>query len=176
MPGVGADFARRLAQLDRYAVWGAALRASGRGRVRPGPKRPIVQYSLTDDDVRKARRGVRVLGETMLAAGAIEIYPGVPGFDAVVRDRAHIARFETDGSLLARDYAMSMTHLFGTARMGSDASRSVVRPDFRHHATEALYVADSSVFPGNLGVNPQIAIMAFADLCADSVARGGVDR
>ncbi len=26
-------------------------------------------------------------------------------------------------------------------------------------------------FPSNLGVNPQIAIMALADLCADRVAR-----
>jgi len=172
VPGVGRDFARRLAELDRYAVWGAALRASGRGRVRPGPRRPIVTYSLTDDDVRKARRGVRVLGDTMLAAGAIEVYPGVPGFDPIVRDRAQMARFEDEGSLRASDYAMSMTHLFGTARMGTDPSASVVRPDFRHHTTEGLFVADSSVFPGNLGVNPQIAIMALAELCARSVARG----
>ena len=172
VPGVGEDFARRLAELDRYAVWGAALRARGRGKVRPGPTRPIVTYSLTEDDVRKARRAVRLLGDTMLAAGALEVYPGVPGFDPVVRDRATMARFEAEGSLVANDYTMSMTHLFGTARMGSDPAKSVVRPDFRHHATEGLYVADSSVFPGNLGVNPQIAIMALADLCADRVARG----
>jgi choline dehydrogenase-like flavoprotein len=172
IPDVGESFARRLAELDRYAVWGAALRADARGKVRPGLSRPIVTYSLTDGDVRKARRAVRVLGDAMLAAGALEVYPGVPGFDAVVRDRAQMARFELEGSLVASDYAMSMTHLFGTARMGSDPRRSVVRPDFRHHAVEGLYVADSSVFPGNLGVNPQIAIMALADLCADRVARG----
>lgn len=175
IPGVGADFARRLAELDRYAVWGAAVRASARGHVRPGPGvagRPIVTYSLTPDDVRKARRGVRLLGDTLLAAGALEVYPGVPGFDAVVRDREQMARFEAEGSLVASDYSMSMTHLFGTARMGSDPSRSVVRPDFRLHAAEGAWVADSSVFPGNLGVNPQIAIMALADLCATHVARG----
>ncbi len=162
----------RLAELDRYAVWGAALRASARGTVRPGPTRPIVLYSLTDDDVKKARRAVRILGDVLLAAGAREVYPGVPGFDLVVRDRARMAAFEREGSLVASDYSMSMTHLFGTARMGSDPERSVVRPDFRHHATESLYVADSSVFPGNLGVNPQIAIMALADVCAERVARG----
>lgn len=172
VPGVGSSYARRLAELDHYVVWGAGLRASARGHVRPGPTRPLVQYSLTDDDVRKARRGVRLLGETMLAAGAVEVYPGVPGFDAVVRERAHMARFDVQGSLVPSDYSMSMTHMFGTARMGSDPARSVVRPDFRHHATEGLYVADSSVFPGNLGVNPQIAIMALAELCADSVASG----
>jgi choline dehydrogenase-like flavoprotein len=56
--------------------------------------------------------------------------------------------------------------MFGTCRMGSAPATSVVRPDFRHHALESLYVADSSVFPSNIGVNPQIAIMAMAALCA----------
>jgi choline dehydrogenase-like flavoprotein len=172
VPCVGADFARRLAELDHYAVWGAAIRARGRGKVRAGSERPIVTFSLTDEDVVRVRRAVRVLGDTMLAAGATEVYPGVPGFDSIVRDRAAMARFEGEGSLVPSDYAMSMTHLFGTARMGSDPARSVVRPDFRHHAVERLYVADSSVFPDNLGVNPQIAIMALADRCAEHVAAG----
>ena len=171
VPGTGAAFARRLAELDRHAVWGAAMRAEGRGKVRPGPTRPLVTYSLAPDDVRKARRAVRVLGDALLAAGATEVYPGVPGFDAVVTDRARMARFEAEGSLVARDYTMSMTHLFGTARMGGSPATSVVRLDFRHHATDALYVADSSVFPSNLGVNPQIAIRALAELCAEHVAR-----
>ncbi len=171
VPGVGRDFARRLAELDHYAVWGAALRAEGRGRVRPGPSRPIVSYSLTKQDVLKARRAVRVLGDVMLAAGATEVYPGVPGFDPVVTTRARMAAFEESGSLAASDYAMSMTHMFGTAKMGSDRGTSVVRPDFRHHVVDRLYVADSSVFPGNLGVNPQIAIMALADVCAARITR-----
>jgi len=44
-----------------------------------------------------------------------------------------------------------------------------VRPDFRHHRVPGLYVADSSVFPTSLGVNPQMSIMALAQLCADRV-------
>ncbi|MGZ3421964.1 MAG: FAD-dependent oxidoreductase, partial [Polyangiales bacterium] len=62
IPGVGPAFARRLAEIDRYAVWGAAIRAKGLGKVRPGLARPIVTYSLTDEDVKRARRGARVLG------------------------------------------------------------------------------------------------------------------
>lgn len=171
VPGAGRALGRRLAELDRYAVWGAAIRATGLGRVRPGPGRPIVRFSLSAEDVRAARRGVRVLGELFLAAGAVEVYPGVPGFDAVVRDAGRMARFEEEGPLAASSYSMSVTHLFGTARMGSDPAASVVRPDFRHHAVDRLYVADSSVFPTNLGVNPQIPIMALAELCAARVAR-----
>ena len=172
VPGVGRELAQRLAELDRYAVWGAAIRAQAVGSVRPGPTRPIVRYSLTAQDVRSVRRGVRVLGEAFLAAGACEVYPGVPGFDAVVRDRGRMAMFEREGSIVANQYTMSMTHLFGTARLGSNPTRSVVGPDFQHHAVPGLYVADSSVFPSNLGVNPQIAIMAMAAVCAERVARG----
>ncbi len=171
VPGVGPELCRRLAELEHYAVWGAGIRAEARGRVRPGPRRPLVFYSLTDADVRRVRRAVRLLGDTFLAAGAVEVYPGVPGFEAVVQGREQMASFEARGPLEPGAYAMSMTHLFGTARLGSDRASAVVRPDFRHHTTAALYVADSSVFPSNLGVNPQIAIMALADLCAARVAR-----
>lgn len=170
IPGVGAGFARRLAEIDRYAVWGAAVRAQARGRVLPwfGSK-AIVLYSLGDEDVARVRRGVEVLGEAMLAAGAVEVYTGVQGFDGVVTDKAVMKRFSAEGPRRAGDYAMSMTHLFGTAKMGSNPETSVVRPDFRHHAVEGLYVADSSVFPTSLGVNPQIAIMALAHLCGERV-------
>ena len=54
--------------------------------------------------------------------------------------------------------------------MCSDRERGVVRPDCRHHDVESLYVADSSVFPTNLGVNPQITIMTLASICAEQIA------
>jgi choline dehydrogenase-like flavoprotein len=38
----------------------------------------------------------------------------------------------------------------------------VVRPDLRLHDAEGVYVADGSVVPSSLGVNPQITIMALA--------------
>jgi choline dehydrogenase-like flavoprotein len=169
LPGVGPALATRLAELDRYAVWGAALRASGRGRVRPGRRRPWVTYALTADDLRRARRAVRVLADHFLAAGAVEVYPGLAGFAPVVRDPVEAAAIERDGPLAPTAYAMSMTHLFGTARMGADRATSVVRPDFRHHTVAGLYVADSSVFPTNLGVNPQLPIMAVAARCAERI-------
>jgi len=170
VPGYGTSLAPRLAALDRFAVWGTALRAKGEGSVRLIGGRAQVFYSLHADDVVRARRAVRVMGDLLLAAGATEVYPGVPGFDAVVRDRETMARFEREGSLSARAYTMSMTHLFGTTRMGSDPSRSVVSPSFEHHAVRDLFVADSSVFPGNLGVNPQVPIMTLASVCAEGIA------
>ncbi|MFO0595660.1 MAG: GMC family oxidoreductase [Myxococcaceae bacterium] len=169
VPGVGRELAERLTHLDRYAVWGAALRAGAKGSVRSVGGRAVVRYGLTKRDVVTARRAVRVLTDLFLAAGAREVYPGLAGVPSVITDREQAARIEVDGPLDPAAYAMSMTHLFGTARMGSDPSRSVVGLDFQHHDVKGLFVADSSVFPSNTGVNPQIVIMALAHLCAQRV-------
>lgn len=169
VPGVGRELSRRIAELDRYAVFGAGMRASGEGRVTRSPFGVRVGYSISDRDVRIARRSVRRLGEVLLAGGAHEVYPGVAGFDPVVRDPQRMAAIDDEGPLDPRAYPMSVTHLFGTTRMGILAAESVVRGDFRHHRVSGLYVADSSVFPTNLGVNPQLPIMALARLAADRV-------
>lgn len=173
MDGMGRDFARNLSQLAHEVHWGVAVRAHGRGRVRVGWRgRPIIQYNLTPRDVDCIRRGVRVLGEMFFAAGAERVLPGAHGWPAVVKDRAEIARFETEGPTQANAYHGAITHLFGTCKMATDPANAVVRADFRHHTVDRLYVADSSVFPTATGVNPQTAILALATLCARRVLRG----
>ncbi len=173
LEGVGRALSRNLRGLAHHVQWGAAIRADMEGRVKAGwGSRASVGYGLTDADVAKMRRGVRVLGEMLLAAGAEVVMPGVFGWHAEVRDRAVMARFEDEGPRDPKAYHVAITHLFGTCRMGGEAARSVVRPDFRHHSTQGLYVADSSVFPSNTGVNPQTSILALATLCGRGIVRG----
>ena len=106
------------------------------------------------------------MGEMMLAAGASHVSPGVRGFVARTSKLEDLVRLEEAGPTHASAFTSAITHMFSTCRLGSDPRSSVVRPDFRHHALAGLYVADSSVFPTSLGVNPQIPIMAVATLCA----------
>jgi len=169
LEGVGRDFARAIAEMAHWLDWGVAVRAEACGRVRRVLGRTVVTYAPTPHDVRRFRRGLRIMGEMMFAAGAEEVAPGVRGFAPRVRDPRAMAALEENGSDQAGAYTAALTHMFGTCRMGSDPATSVVRPDFRHHAIESLYVADSSVFPSNTGVNPQISIMAMATLCARRV-------
>ena len=171
--GVGADLAHHIEDLAHHADWGVAVRAEAHGRVQRVRGRTVVRYRPTRRDVARFRRGLRVMGEMMLAAGAEVVDPGVRGFDRAVDDPRRLRHLEERGPRSAAAFTAAITHMFGTARMGSDPARSVVGPDFSHHNVAALHVADSSVFPTNIGVNPQIPIMALAVLCARRVA--GVD-
>jgi choline dehydrogenase-like flavoprotein len=67
-------------------------------------------------------------------------------------------------------YLFALTHLFGTARMSVRPSEGVVGTDFCVHGTKGLYVIDSSIFPTNLGVNPQHTIMGIAMHAAKKIA------
>ena len=169
LEGVGLELARNLEDLSHWVSWGAAVRARGEGRVRLVGRRPVVSFRADALDLERFRRGTQVLGEMMLAAGAEHVLPGIHGWDRRVDDPRRLAELPGTAPRDHRAYTAAVTHLFGTCRMGSDPVRSVVRPDFRHHRLDRLYVADSSVFPDNTGVNPQIAILALATLCAEGV-------
>jgi choline dehydrogenase-like flavoprotein len=54
--------------------------------------------------------------------------------------------------------------------MGTDPATSVVNADGRVHAVEGLYVADASLFPTSILVNPQMTVYALAKLVADNLA------
>lgn len=170
MPGAGRALMKRLADYAHVAVWAVQIRARAEGVIKTGwGGRDKVVYSLGDEDVKIARDALGVLAKMMLDQGAKELWPGVHGLPAVMRDAdglAQIARASTD----PRAYSFVATHLFGAARMGPDPRSSVVGLDFQTHEAKGLYVVDSSVFPTNLGVNPQHTIMAIARLAATRAA------
>lgn len=60
-------------------------------------------------------------------------------------------------------------HLLGTARMGTDASSSVVDQYGRSHDVPNLFVFDGSVFPTASGCNPTATIAAVAHRCVDQL-------
>jgi choline dehydrogenase-like flavoprotein len=169
MKGAGRDLSRGIADLAHWTSWGAAIRAESQGVLKAKRHRARVSFDLARGDIVKMRRAVRVLSELFFAAGAERVSPGVAGYREELGDPSELARFEEEAPWDPRAYSAAVTHMFGTCRMGSDPRSSVVRTDFRHHTTDRLYVADSSVFPSNTGVNPQTAILALAAICAARV-------
>ena len=176
IPGVGRELSERLAKLGNVAVWAAQIRAEAEGTVQQGwGGLDRVRFTMTENDMRAARKALTVNATLMFEAGAKEVWPGVFGIPSVLRSIDEVSLL-ANAPLDPRCYAFIATHLFGAARMGPDPKTSVVDLDFKVHGTEGLYVVDSSVFPTNLGVNPQHSIMALSRLAAERIAERALRR
>jgi choline dehydrogenase-like flavoprotein len=53
-------------------------------------------------------------------------------------------------------------HLMGTARMSEDPRRGVTGSFGEFHGVPGLIVADASLFPGPVGINPMETVIALA--------------
>lgn len=168
IPGAGHALTRELARWDTLMSAAVVLRAEARGRVTGLLGGDQVLFTPSTLDLQRARTGLKALTELLFAAGAREVWPNVYGMPASLRSAAELWRWD-DAPLDPRAYAMVATHLFGTARLGHDPRASVVGPGFECHELKGLYVLDSSVFPTNLGTNPQLSIMAIARLGAERI-------
>ncbi len=58
----------------------------------------------------------------------------------------------------------------GTARITADPSKGVCGIDGSVNGTSNLYVADGSLFPTSVGVNPMMTIIAFSKQVARGIA------
>jgi choline dehydrogenase-like flavoprotein len=67
--------------------------------------------------------------------------------------------------------SFTATHVFGTARMGTDRTTSVADPMGRTHDHPNLWITDASTFPSSGGGEaPSLTIMALALRAADAIA------
>ena len=170
LPGFGVRLAKQLAEFGHVAFFGVQIRARAHGRVRRTLRgHKSIAFDLTAEDVRALKLGVHRLCELMLAAGAREVLPGVHGLPERITSIEQVGKVH-DLPDDPRLFHCIASHLFGTAVMGRTARDSVVGPDCGLHGLPGLYVTDSSVFPTNLGVNPQHSICAVSWLAAERIA------
>ena len=60
-------------------------------------------------------------------------------------------------------------HIIGGCPMGDSAETGVVNPLLEVHNYPGMYVIDSSIVPGNLGVNPSLTIAALAEYAMEHI-------
>ena len=161
LPGFGLPLLERAADYRRLALLGLLVSDTSTGRVRRGPGgTPFVSYRMNEHDLRNVLWGMALAAEILLAAGASEVWTGLPGADRV-SSREDLDRVR-DGRFGPEHLKLSAYHPMGTARIGADPAASVCDPFGRVHGAPGVWVLDASLFPTCLGVNPQVSIMAFA--------------
>ncbi len=149
LPLTGDAHTRAMFDYRRLAQFGLMVSDSSRGRVHNVGGRPVIRYDLCAEDVARFRVGLARLRELFFAAGARDVYLPLPPDVAPQRARP-------------RDLTLMAFHPLGTARADARPGHGIVDGDLAMHGVEGLHIADGSVVPSALGVNPQLTIMALA--------------
>ena len=170
LPGVGEGFMKRVERFDRIASIGVHLHDRSSGRVGLSSNGSLkLSYDLSAEEARTIQFGIARAAEVHFAAGATEVYPNT-GPVSVIK-RGHLPEFEST-SFRPGDLRLEAFHPMSTARMGADPATSVTDTDGAVRGTRGLYVADGSLLPGSVGVNPMMTIIACALRVAEGVASG----
>lgn len=172
LPGYGRALVDRLGDLDHFAHWGVQVRSEAFGSVRRRRGGgPSIRWDMTAGDVAVMKLGVRRLVEMAFAAGARSVLLGIAGLSEEIHDPGELDRlFDLPDD--PRLFHYICAHLFGTAKIGQDASGGVVRETGETFDLPGLFCVDASVFPTNMGVNPQHTIGAIAWLMAERLGQG----
>jgi choline dehydrogenase-like flavoprotein len=137
--------------------------------------RPVVHYRFSSETIDGLVRGTRAAARICFAAGARRVHaPAEPP----LLDVADAGRLEE--RVTARHFrpgmvAVSAAHLMGGCGMGRSAADSVTDAWGRVHGFAWLRVADASLFPDSLEINPYLTIMGLADRVAEGIRRDARD-
>jgi len=142
---------------------------------------PLVEYTLSDADKQRFRRGVAEAIRIMFLAGAKEVFlpttedilgnaKGDELQPTVLTDKKQADAVEQRLQFVPNRTIVTSAHMQGSNKMGSNAGNSVVSREFRVWGTDHLYVVDGSVFPTSIGANPMQTIYTFAKIFADRMA------
>jgi choline dehydrogenase-like flavoprotein len=167
--GAGVDHQRAMLDFGHVGSIGVHLSDRSSGRVGLGAEGAIrASYKLTREDADRLAFGIARAAEVHFAAGASEVYPNIPRV-GVLRP-GDLPDFEAT-RLKPSELRLEAFHPMGTARIGAPGE-GACGADGSLHGTEGLYVADGSLFPTSVGVNPMMTIIAFAK----QISRGIAER
>lgn len=168
-PHIGAELMEAMQDYNRMVVAGVLVEDSTSGTVRRGPGgQAIMRYQLTRADLAKMLRGIALLAEIYFASGARKVYlpldglPVITSADEIPKLFAH--------PLDPTELEVLTVHAMGTARLSTSPERGACDPEGALWGHAGVHVADASLFPTPIGVNPQVTIMALATRVAWAVA------
>lgn len=164
---IGPRWQEGLAMLPNLGGMLMMISDKGAGRVRAfSDGRADIVYNFDDNDVQRIKDGLVVVAEVLQAGGAGKLFVPVHG----------VPTCDTPGQLAdalkkttITDFTLYAAHPMSTCRMGTDIEQGVIGAGGEAHGLPGLFVADASVFPSSLGVNPQLTTMAMGTVIGRSI-------
>ncbi|KAH6790980.1 Long-chain fatty alcohol dehydrogenase family protein [Perilla frutescens var. frutescens] len=168
----GSDMKNRMLKYSRTAHVFALARDKGSGWI---ASETDIGYELDRYDLESLSSGMERVLRILAAAGAEEIGTHHKNGKVLRVKEASEEEFERfvkeeSGRALENMAApVCSAHQMGSCRMGVDPRVSAVSPKGETWEVKGLFVADSSVFPTALGVNPMVTIQAISYCTAQSL-------
>ncbi|XP_052210887.1 long-chain-alcohol oxidase FAO4A-like [Diospyros lotus] len=173
MPWIsGTDMKTRMCRFSRTAHIFALARDKGSGKV-ISPN--SISYQMDNIDEENLQKGLEKVLRILTAAGAKEIGTHHRSGERLRVKEVSSNEFERfvkkESSRPLKDLLTPIcsAHQMGSCRMGSEPRWSAVNQNGETWEVQGLFVADSSVFPTSLGVNPMVTVQAIAYCTAQTV-------
>ncbi|MDF1780303.1 MAG: GMC family oxidoreductase [Alcanivoracaceae bacterium] len=167
-PGTGAPFVDYMRDAKHYSGIVTLIHDHNVGRIswQDGEKR--IDYALADEDFESMLAALAAAARVHFAAGAEKVF--VPSTQSLqINSEAEIDQVLAELRNAPQVLRMVSYHPQGTCRMGADPANSVVSEGGECHDVAGLYVADASLFPTSIIVNPQVTVYAMASRIADQI-------
>jgi hypothetical protein len=165
LPLPADELRSEMGSYGRMVTAGVLVEDRHPGTVRVWGGRPVPTYPVDEQDAARVTRAVGLLTELLIEAGARRVHVPLRGHEPVTTPGQ--ARTLAASPVRPTDLALFTVHLMGTARMGADPARAVCDQAGAVYGAVGLHVADASLFPGPVAVNPVLTVQAVAT----SVAR-----
>lgn len=148
---------------ENMAIYYAMILPKGKGKIRhiPGFKSPFLSYHLTEKDKANLAKGLNKLSELLLSCGAKVLFPSIP-HSTPIKQIKELKSMEN--KINSKKTSLMTVHVFSSCPAGENLENCVVDSYGKIHGYENLYIADGSILPTALGVNPQGAIMTLSYL------------
>jgi long-chain-alcohol oxidase len=152
---------------------------------------PVIRYKLVPKDAGMLQAGFEVTLRMLYAAGASMIFAGHENFPWFVKtpeaandvDEKNVARLETENASAFETFLASVrkegvqqsksqifsAHQMSSCRMAVSPREGCTRPSGELFECRGLYLADASILPTSLGINPMVTIESVAHMVAGKV-------
>lgn len=120
-----------------------------------------IYYEMTPGDQRNLLRGLKMLAEVQVAAGARElIFPFLDMTEPVPVNPATNFDWILEKSAEVNRVGIGSAHPHGSIQAAGSAEQGAVAPNFELYGHRNIFVMDASWIPTGLSVNPQITTMS----------------